>query len=488
MKKKGKIVLAIVALAFCSSLLSACTFLNDALNNQQTPVHEHEFKKVKIIEPTCESEGYTLYKCECEEEKTDDATPALGHNFMSCSLDQEGKTTGTCARLACKKTQTFETPYTDIFKVEGAKILSFTEETKNRYVFVYLPAEINGVKITQVGASAFDKSETLVEITVPNGYTHIEQKAMANCENLTVCNLGKDISSLGAWSFYNSKKLTRLAFNGTNEEWGKVKKGSNWNSVAAFENAFCLKGDKPVLSEIKVNGQQLQGTNMADFDFVYDLQTDTYTQTANLNNRKAFYPLKATGDYVLRLRMGANSGETDFIIYASQNNYINFRTGVDKHTNEVFFMKANGSWNSETRVGYDLSKFVNLDGNGGMLDLTIVRYNQGFYVYTCDYIEESTGQAAKQNAWQLIFSAWMNDDASFSAEFKTTTHDAWGHEILDNKNVRPELKSGVQSITSSFENAFMFQNITSANAKWQIELDDLDASAEVFVKNPPKVK
>ena len=156
--------------------------------------------------------------------------------------------------------------------------------------------------------------------------------------------------------------------------------------------------------------------------------------------------------------------------------------------NQIFFMKANGSWNSETRVGYDLSKYANLDGNGGMLDLTIVRYNQGLYIYVCDYIDEGTGEAAQHETWQLVFEAYTNEDASFSAEFKTTTQDPWGKKILDGKNVRPELKSGVQSLARSFENAFMFQNIYSPNAQWQIELDDLDTHAAAFVKNPPSVQ
>ena len=38
-------------------------------------LHEHNFKKVQVVPPTCNSQGYTLFRCDCGEEKKTDFTP-----------------------------------------------------------------------------------------------------------------------------------------------------------------------------------------------------------------------------------------------------------------------------------------------------------------------------------------------------------------------------------------------------------------------------
>ncbi len=40
--------------------------------------HVHSYKET-VIEPTCEEEGYTLFKCDCSEEYRGKRTEALGH-------------------------------------------------------------------------------------------------------------------------------------------------------------------------------------------------------------------------------------------------------------------------------------------------------------------------------------------------------------------------------------------------------------------------
>ena len=47
----------------------------------QAPIHVHSYEAT-IIEPSCTSEGYTIYKCECGESYTADHSSALGHNWV----------------------------------------------------------------------------------------------------------------------------------------------------------------------------------------------------------------------------------------------------------------------------------------------------------------------------------------------------------------------------------------------------------------------
>jgi hypothetical protein len=263
-----------------------------------------------------------------------------------------------------------------------------------------------------------------------------------------------------------------------------VKRGTYWNNATAVTDAFCSRGGMSVYSEIALNGKTIDGSMTANFDYAYDKVMGLFTNNGGVTRCQGFYPLKATDDYILRVQMGADGGETDFTIYASESTHLTFRTGTDGHSNQVLFMKANGSWNSETRVGYDLSRFVNLDGVGGVVDFTVVRHNQGLYVYVCDYIDEITGLAMKHETWQLVFSCTTNPN---QARFELTTHDPWGHVITDGNNVRTELKTGVLGVVGAFENAFAFNNFSSLSSKWKISLDDIDEHAAAFVASPQKV-
>ena len=45
-------------------------------------LHEHNFQKIEVVPPTCNENGFTLYRCECGEEKKTDFTPKrTEHDF-----------------------------------------------------------------------------------------------------------------------------------------------------------------------------------------------------------------------------------------------------------------------------------------------------------------------------------------------------------------------------------------------------------------------
>ena len=45
------------------------------------PPHEHDFQVVDVIKPTCSSEGYTTFKCECGEKYNGEKQNRLAHDF-----------------------------------------------------------------------------------------------------------------------------------------------------------------------------------------------------------------------------------------------------------------------------------------------------------------------------------------------------------------------------------------------------------------------
>ncbi len=72
------------------SLLLALVLLLPALSSCATELHEHDFKMTQDVAPTCDTEGYKAYLCDCGEQKIE-KFPALGHDF-----EELQSTTPTC--------------------------------------------------------------------------------------------------------------------------------------------------------------------------------------------------------------------------------------------------------------------------------------------------------------------------------------------------------------------------------------------------------
>ena len=67
--KKTLAVLLVLCMAM--SLLPATALA------EGEPTHQHGFTAGETVDPTCEKQGYTVYKCECGESYEDDVTAAL---------------------------------------------------------------------------------------------------------------------------------------------------------------------------------------------------------------------------------------------------------------------------------------------------------------------------------------------------------------------------------------------------------------------------
>jgi len=72
------------------------------------PPHEHYFLPSKIQKPTCETSGWTIYKCSCGESKVADLQNSLGHSWdggtvIAVTCETDGHTRYTCTR--CGRTE-----------------------------------------------------------------------------------------------------------------------------------------------------------------------------------------------------------------------------------------------------------------------------------------------------------------------------------------------------------------------------------------------
>ena len=79
-----------------------------------TTPHQHNYVKSKVIAPSCESLGYTIYACKCGATQDGNFVDATGHNYGSWKVIQEatkekpGKMQSTCSICKDKITKEYE--------------------------------------------------------------------------------------------------------------------------------------------------------------------------------------------------------------------------------------------------------------------------------------------------------------------------------------------------------------------------------------------
>ena len=84
--------------------LSGCFEIN---NNTATPSHTHNYVVERVVAPTCEEDGYTVYVCECGQTKKGDYVNKLEHVFdnyvynNNATESSNGTKTATCSREGC---------------------------------------------------------------------------------------------------------------------------------------------------------------------------------------------------------------------------------------------------------------------------------------------------------------------------------------------------------------------------------------------------
>ena len=82
----------------------ACSRCNYTTTYQELPALNHDYQAV-TIEPTCETDGYTVFTCSrCKDSYTADPTDQLGHQFGAWSPNGTGAQSADCLRQGCAHT------------------------------------------------------------------------------------------------------------------------------------------------------------------------------------------------------------------------------------------------------------------------------------------------------------------------------------------------------------------------------------------------
>ena len=160
MRRKGRflsvaVITAVLAIMTATACAAFVTFAacggngdngesgNGGTGGGDKPSGEHTHSYVEtVVEPTCTTKGYTLYKCACGDEYKDNEKNELPHNYVDgvCTVCGDEITETTALRFELSEDKTYYIA------------TELGEETLTRFS---LPAAHNGKPVKEICGSAF---------------------------------------------------------------------------------------------------------------------------------------------------------------------------------------------------------------------------------------------------------------------------------------------------------------------------------------------
>ncbi len=264
--------------------------------------HTHSYAET-VIAPTCTEKGYTLHKCSCGDEYTDDEKPALGHKYadtvVAPTCTGKGYTLHKCKcgdKYKDSEKSALGHKYDDgvctvcgYEKLEEATGLEYTLSDDGTYYIVTgigteermkfaIPTTYNGKPVKEIGERAFSGCNSLTSITIPDSVTSIGWDAFLGCISLEKINVRENnanyssidgilynknrteiiyvpsgikgaitipnsVTSIDSNAFWNCSGLTSIKFNGTKAQWSEIKKTSFWKVYTGNFTVHCTDGD-----------------------------------------------------------------------------------------------------------------------------------------------------------------------------------------------------------------------------------------------------
>jgi hypothetical protein len=96
--------------------------------------------------------------------------------------------------------------------------------------------------VTSIGNAAFNDCSGLTSITIPNSVTSVGWEAFIGCSGLTSVTIPNGVTSIGDDAFRGCSSLTSITYEGTQEQWNAVSKGSDWHNNVTATHVQCSDG------------------------------------------------------------------------------------------------------------------------------------------------------------------------------------------------------------------------------------------------------
>ena len=100
--------------------------------------------------------------------------------------------------------------YTYTVNGGNATITDFVGPTDGHFYDIDIPGTLGGHTVTAIGDWAFDSSDYLTGVTIPQSVTSIGKSAFYRCYALTTLSLGENIEKIGSYAFAECRHLTNV--------------------------------------------------------------------------------------------------------------------------------------------------------------------------------------------------------------------------------------------------------------------------------------
>lgn len=243
MKQKLTIAaILLLALSFCLFGLVACNG-----KDKDEDEHAHDYM-VSVVDPTCEQNGYKLYKCACGDEfrVRDAETEKTGHDYSEeWTVDKEstcvtmGQKSHHCTNCGDKKDVTKLALTAHVYadgkcancqkgEPQVSELLEYVLSEDETYYEVagigtetkgdiVIPATYNEKPVKTIKANAFKNMNSdkegfvkLTEIVISDGIEKIEEEAFKGCFCLTSVSLPTSVISVGKDAFDGCGALMKV--------------------------------------------------------------------------------------------------------------------------------------------------------------------------------------------------------------------------------------------------------------------------------------
>ena len=100
--------------------------------------------------------------------------------------------------------------------------------------------------ITSIGKKAFFDCSSLKEIIIGNSVKRIGRRAFLFCDSLVSITIPTSVKSIGWQAFDYCDSLLSFTFQGSLEQWKKIKLGYSWKTLLPTAVLHCTDGDLKV--------------------------------------------------------------------------------------------------------------------------------------------------------------------------------------------------------------------------------------------------
>ena len=96
--------------------------------------------------------------------------------------------------------------------------------------------------VTSIGYMAFMYGSSFTSITIPNSVTSIGESAFDTCSMLTSFNIPNGVTRIGNYAFSDCSGLTSISYDGTQEQWNAIPRGTEYKYNVPPTYVQCTDG------------------------------------------------------------------------------------------------------------------------------------------------------------------------------------------------------------------------------------------------------